>query len=103
MKQVSNARRRILAAVTLATAALAVPARCLAAEQAVLPWDYTLDAIQNFAAGPLAHCAIVVGGIGALLAFAVAGDNELVRRLLKAAIGTAVALAAVHLLNNLAP
>jgi hypothetical protein len=42
---------------------------------------------------------MIVSCIGAMLAFALAGDNELVRRLLKAVIGTGVALIDVQLLN----
>jgi len=43
------------------------------------------------------------GGIVAMLAFALAGDSELVRRFAKAAIGTGIALVAVQFLNYLAP
>ncbi len=84
-------------------AAVCAPSHCWSAEQAVLPWDYTLHTIQNFVAGPLAHFVIVVSGICAVLGFALAGDNELVRRFAKAVIGTAAALLAVQLLNYLAP
>ena len=82
---------------------MSAPSPCSAAQQAALPWDYTLNAIQNFVTGPLAHFVIVVSGICALLGFALAGDNELVRRFAKAVIGTSAALLAVQLLNYLAP
>jgi type IV secretory pathway VirB2 component (pilin) len=79
------------------------PSRCWAADQASLPWDYPLDALQTFITGPFAHSVMIVSCIGAALAFALAGDNELVRRLAKVVIGTGVALIAVQLLNYLAP
>jgi type IV secretory pathway VirB2 component (pilin) len=103
MNQASGATRHFLAAIGTAAATLFAPSRCWGADQPVLPWDYTLDVIQNFVAGPLAHFVIAISSIVALLAFALAGDNEVVRRLAKAAIGTGVALVAVQLLNYLAP
>jgi len=59
---------------------LFTPSHCWAAGEAVLPSDYTLDVIQNFLTGPLAHFVIVTSSIVALLAFALAGDTELARR-----------------------
>jgi len=85
-----------------AAAIVFTPSRCSAADQASLPWDYPLDAFQNFITGPFAHSVMMASCIGAMLAFALAGDNELVRRLAKAAVGTGVALLAVQLLNYLA-
>lgn len=79
------------------------PSHIWAADLAVLPWDYTLNAIQNFVAGPLAHFVIVIAAICAVIGFALAGDNELVRRCVKAVIGTGTAVLAVQLLNYLAP
>ena len=73
------------------------------ADPAVLPWDYTLNAIQNFVAGPLAHLVIIIAAICAVLGYAVAGDSELVPPIAKAVIGTGAALLAVQLLNYLAP
>ena len=46
---------------------------------------------------------VILSAIAAVLIFALAGDNEFVRRLAKAVIGTGVALIAVQLLNYLAP
>jgi type IV secretory pathway VirB2 component (pilin) len=73
------------------------------ADQPSLPWDYTLDVVQSFVTGRPAHAVIVISGVLAALVFAVAGDSEFVRRLLKAVIGTGAALLAVQLLNYLAP
>lgn len=102
MKQTSDWTRYFGAAAS-AAATMLNPSHGWAAEPAVLPWDYTLDAIQNFVAGPLAHFVIAVSGICALLGFALVGDNELVRRFAKAVIGTGAALLALRLLNYLAP
>jgi type IV secretory pathway VirB2 component (pilin) len=99
MNQASLTSRPFLAAIGSAAATL----HCWAAGETILPWDYTLDVIQNFGAGPFAQAVIILSAIAAVLTFALAGDNELVRRLTKAIIGTEVALIAVQLLNYLAP
>ena len=103
MNQPSHATRYFLAAVGVAATTLFTPSHCWAGGNAVLPWDYTLDVMQNFVAGPFAQSVIVLSSIAGLLTFAPAGDNELVRRLAKAVIGTGVALIVVQLLNYLAP
>jgi type IV secretory pathway VirB2 component (pilin) len=103
MNQPSHATRHFLAAIGVAAATLLPPSHCWAGGNAVLPWDYTLDVMQNFIAGPFAQSVIVISAIATLLTFVLAGDNELVRRLAKAIIGTGVALIAVQLLNYLAP
>lgn len=106
MNRASHSTRYFVAgAASAASAAVAVfnPSHCWAADPAVLPWDCTLNAIQNFAVGPLAHFVIVIAAICALLGFVLAGDNEFVRRFAKAVIGTGAALLAVQLLNYLAP
>ncbi len=76
---------------------------CWATDQPALPWDYTLDVMQNYIAGPLAQAVIVVSSIVAMLAFTLAGDSELARRFVKTVFGTGVALVAVQLLNYLVP
>jgi type IV secretory pathway VirB2 component (pilin) len=103
MKQTSHMTQPFLAAIGRAAATLLTPCRCWAAGGPVLPWDYTLDVVQNFIAGPFAQFVIFILGIAAVFTFALAGDNELVRRLAKAVIGTGVALIVVQLLNYLAP
>ncbi len=103
MNQASHATQPFLAAICSAAATLFTPSHCWAAGPVNLPWDYALEVIQSFVAGPLAHSVIVISSIVAMLAFALAGDNELVRRFAKAVIGTGVALIAVQLLNYLAP
>jgi type IV secretory pathway VirB2 component (pilin) len=103
MNQGSPATRNFLAAIGGAAATLFAPCRCWAADQPVLPWDNTLNIMQNFVAVPFAQSVIVLSSIAAALTFALAGDNELVRRLAKAVIGTGVALIVVQLLNYLAP
>ncbi len=103
MNQASRATAHFLSIVVTAATTLAAPSHFVAANQPALPWDYTLNVIQNVVVGPLAMFIIVISGIAAVLGFALDGDNELVRRLAKAVIGTGVALIAVQLLNYLAP
>ena len=103
MNQASHTSRPFLAAIGSAVATLFTPSHSCAAGEAVLPWDFTLDVIQNFVAGPLAHFVIVTSGIVSLLAFALAGDIGLARRFAKTVVGTGLALLAVKLLNYLAP
>lgn len=102
MNQESHRTRYLLPAAS-AAATVFNPSHGWAADAAVLPWDYTLNAIQNFVAGPLAHLVIAVAAICAVLGFALGGDSELMRRFAKAVIGTGIALLAVWLLNYLAP
>jgi type IV secretory pathway VirB2 component (pilin) len=104
MNQASNKRQPFLQALCGGAAATVIaPSHCWAAGQAILPWDYTLNALQNFIAGPFAHSVIVISAFIATVAFTLAGDNELARRIAKTAIGTGVALLAVQLLNYLTP
>lgn len=103
MNHASTKNQRFLAALCSAAATLFAPSHCWAANQSSLPWDYALEVIQSFVAGPLAHSVIVISSIVAMLAFALAGDSELARRFAKAVVGTGVALVAVQLLNYLAP
>jgi type IV secretory pathway VirB2 component (pilin) len=103
MNQASHTSRPFLAAIFSAAATLFTPSHCWAAGEAILPWDYTLDVIHNFVAGPLAHFVVVTSTIIALLVFALAGDTELARRFAKTVVGTGLALLAVQLLNFLAP
>jgi type IV secretory pathway VirB2 component (pilin) len=102
MNQAPGKNRPFLAVLSATAGTLFAPSCCRAASQANLPWDSTLDAIQNFVAGPLAHSVILVSGVGAALAFGFAGDNDLARSLAKAMLGTGLALLAVQLLNYLA-
>jgi type IV secretory pathway VirB2 component (pilin) len=103
MNQESHATRPFLAAIGSAAATLFTPSHCWAADQPALPWDQALTVIKNFVAGPFAQSVIIISGIVAVLTFALAGDNEFVRRLAKTVICTGVALIAVQLLNYLAP
>lgn len=85
------------------TAVLINPSRSWADNQATLPWDQTLTAIQNFVAGQVADAVLVISAIVAMLAFALAGERELARRFAKTALATGVALLALQLLNYLVP
>ncbi len=103
MNPVSHSARYVLAGAASAIVIVFNPNHCWAAVGPALPWDYTLNVIQNFVVGPLAQFVVCVSTICAVLGFALAGDSELVRRFAKALIGTGVALLAVQLLNYLAP
>lgn len=85
------------------SAILFLPSWSWADSQAALPWDQTLTTIRNFVAGSLAHSVLVISAVAAMLAFALAGNNELARRFAKTVIGTAAAVIAVQLLNYLVP
>ena len=102
MNQAPGKNQPFLAVLSATAGTLFAPSCCWAASQANLPWDSTLDAIQNFVAGPLAHLVILVSGVGAALTCALADDNDLARRSAKAVLGTGLALIAVKLLNYLA-
>ncbi|SRR5216683_8212237 len=103
MNQASSRRQLLLHALCTTFASTFVPSNCWAAGQDILPWDYTLEALQNFVTGPFAHSVIVTSAIGAMLAFVLGGDNELARRFAKAVVGTGAALIAVRLLTYLVP
>jgi type IV secretory pathway VirB2 component (pilin) len=103
MNKESHVTRQFFATLALSTVTACAPGRCWAADGASLPWDYTLNFLQHLVAGPIAHSVIVLSIIAALLAFALAGDSELARRLAKTAFGTALALIVVELLNYLVP
>ena len=83
------------------SAALFLPSWSWANSQAALPWDLSLTIIQNFVAGPLAQSVLVISAVVAMLAFALAGDNDLARRFARTVIGTGAAVIAVQLLNYL--
>ena len=101
MSQASIQTRNLLAALIAAVLSVSRPSVGHAATQATLPWDETLDIVQNFLIGPVAHSVIAISVIAASLAYAVAGDSKLARHLAKAAVGSAVALVAVELMNYL--
>jgi type IV secretory pathway VirB2 component (pilin) len=103
MKQASNKCQPFFQTLCGVVATVFAPSHCWAAGQAILPWDYSLDAMQNVITGPLAHSVILISGIAAMFAFALAADNKLARRFAKTVVGTSIALLAVQLLKYLAP
>jgi type IV secretory pathway VirB2 component (pilin) len=103
VNQASHATRPFLTAIGGFAATLLTPTQCWATDQPALPWDYTLDVMQHYIAGPLAQAVIVVSSIVAMLAFTLAGDSELARRFVKTVFGIGAALVAVQLLNYLVP
>jgi len=103
MNKTSHVTQQFFATLMLLTVTSCAPGLCWADDGASLPWDYPLDFLQHFVVGPFAHSLIALSIIAAMLAFAMAGDSELARRLAKMAIGTSLSLIVVELLNYLVP
>jgi type IV secretory pathway VirB2 component (pilin) len=103
MNRALTCTKNILTGAIGVTATLFTPSHCWAGGNAVLPWDYTLTAIQDFVADPFAASVLLISAVVAILAFALAGDSELGRRFAKTVVGTSVALIAVQLLNYFVP
>jgi type IV secretory pathway VirB2 component (pilin) len=103
MKTSPRSIRYLAAACATIALALLFPRDCLAASHATLPWDYTLEVMQNFVCGTLADFVLIMSALFAALVFILAGDGAVARRFAKMVVGTAVALLAVQLLNYLAP
>jgi type IV secretory pathway VirB2 component (pilin) len=90
--------------VTATAAALALwPAPSWARTDSGLPWDEPLGALQQALIGPVAHSLIGMSFIGAIFAYAIAGDSDIARRLAKAGLGVSVALVLLQLMNYLLP
>jgi type IV secretory pathway VirB2 component (pilin) len=90
--------------VAMAAAAVALqPASSWAATATELPWDQPLEALQEALIGPVAHSLIAMSFIGAVFAYAIAGDSEIARRLAKAGLGVSVGLVLPRLMNYLVP
>jgi hypothetical protein len=62
-----------------------------------------LEALQAALIGPVAHSLIAMSFIGAVFAYAIAGDSEIARRLAKAGLGVSVGLVLLRLMNYLVP
>ena len=84
------------------TAALvSVPASCQAAT-AMLPWDYTLFALQDMLLHTIAPWAVGCAFAGSVVLYAIGAHDKQAGRLFGSGIGGCVALAVVHLLNYIA-
>lgn len=98
------ARIKSLLIVAMAAAAVPLqPASSWGATAAELPWDQPLKALQAALIGPVAHSLIAMSFIGAVFAYAIAGDSEIARRLAKAGLGVSVGLVLLRLMNYLVP
>ena len=97
---------RHAAAVCGAALTLLIPAAASAIplSSGALPWDQPLNILATFMSGPCAHIFIVGSLIAAGFLYATGGvDHEGAKRFARAALGGAVALGAVQLLNYLLP
>ena len=103
MKMASAQIKRFLIVATAAAAVALQPASSWAATAAELPWDQPLVALQAALIGPVAHSLIAMSFIGAVFAYAIAGDSEIARRLAKAGLGVSVALGVLRLMKYLVP
>lgn len=103
MKRASGQINRLFVAATAAAAAPLWPAPSWARTDSGLPWDQPLEAMQAALIGPVAHSLIAMSFIGAIFAYAIAGDSEIARRLARAALGVGVALVLLRLMNYLLP
>lgn len=103
MKMASRQIDRWFVAATAATAAALWPAPSWAKTDSGLPWDQPLEAMQAALIGPVAHSLIAMSFIGAVFAYAIAGDSEIARRLAKAGLGVSVGLILLRLMNYLLP
>lgn len=102
MKMASAQIKRFLIAATAATAVL-WPAPSWAKTDSGLPWDQPLEALQAALIGPVAHSLIAMSFIGAIFAYAIAGDSQVARQLARAGLGVSVALGVLWVMNYLVP
>ena len=77
MNQTHTLMDKCLAAVSLAALATLHPSQGWAAVPGALPWDYTLNVIEDFVTGPVADVLIVAYLISAGILFAVDGHAAL--------------------------
>jgi type IV secretory pathway VirB2 component (pilin) len=103
MQRASKRIHSFLVAAPAATAAALWPASSWATTGAGFPWDQPLEAVQQTLVGPVAHSFIVMSLIGAVFAYAIAGDSDIARRLAKAAVGVSIALGVLRLMNYVLP
>jgi type IV secretory pathway VirB2 component (pilin) len=94
--------RWLIAACAAALFALRAEPSWAAQYAAALPWDQTLDAIQDMLVGPVAHAAIALNFTLSAILYAI-GSHQRAGRLLAGGLAACAALIAVHLLTYLAP
>jgi hypothetical protein len=84
-------------------AAFAQGSSCFAATSASpLPWDYTLNALQDILIIYIAPATIRLALSGSIVLYALGGRDEQAGRLFGSALGGCVALAVVYLVNYVA-
>jgi len=103
MKRASKRIHRFLATAVAVTTAALQPASSWATPGAAFPWDAPLEALQQTLTGPVAHSLVAMSFIGAIFAYAIAGDSQVARRLARAGLGVSVALGVLWVMNYLLP
>ena len=98
------ARDFFIRALASAPALVRTPALASPSAAALLPWDQPLDTLVGYMTGPVVDLWIVGSLMGAGVFYVLGGNgSEGARRLARAALGGALALGAVRLLNYLLP
>lgn len=96
----ATAVKKFLSMVSAATL-VSLPTPCHAAA-VMLPWDYTLLAMQHILIHSIAPCAIGIAFAGSLLLYSLGGHDKEAGRLFSSGVGGLIALAVVHFLNYVA-
>ena len=88
-----------LVALSLAVVAAIQPSQGWTAVPGALPWDYTLNVVQDFLTGSAADFLIAFALTGAGVLYAVGGHDARAGRLTAAGITTYLALHVLHLID----
>lgn len=72
------------------------------ARPSVFPWDRPLNLVAAYMAGPIVHAFLIGSFLAAAVLYAL-GGSEAAARFFKAAVGAAISVCAVQLLNYLLP
>ncbi len=94
--------RWLIAACAASLFALRAEPSWAAPYAAAMPWDQTLDAIQDMLVGPVAHAAIALNFALSVILYAV-GSHQRAARLLAGGLAAYAALIAIHLVTYIAP
>ena len=94
--------RWLIAACAAALFALRAEPSSAAQYADALPWDQTLDALEDILVGPVAHTVITVNFVFSAILYAVGSERQALR-LLGGGLAVCAALIVVHLLTLLSP
>ncbi|MGC1400718.1 TrbC/VirB2 family protein [Candidatus Binatus sp.] len=94
--------RWLIAACAAALFALRAEPSSAAQYADALPWDQTLDALEDILVGPVAHTVITVNFVFSAILYVI-GNHQRASRFLAGGLAAYAALIAVHLLTFLSP